>query len=89
MVTPVGFLVMAVLGIWAAVRHWRSEPIGLLIAGHWIFLMMLRAMPHTPGHDGVRLFLPAFGVLALLGGLGARFLLDHCRRWARWRSSRR
>ena len=27
-------------------------------------------MPHTPGHDGVRLFLPAFGVLALLGGLG-------------------
>ena len=24
-----------------------------------------------PGHDGVRLFLPAFGVLALLAGLGA------------------
>ena len=51
---------------------WRSEPIGLLIAGHWTFLMLLRALPHTPGHDGVRLFLPAFGVLALLGGLGAR-----------------
>ena len=29
-------------------------------------------MPHTPGHDGVRLFLPAFGVLALLVGLGAQ-----------------
>ncbi len=43
--------------------------------------MLLRALPHTPGHDGVRLFLPAFGVLALLGGLGARYMLD---RWGRW-----
>ena len=32
--------------------------------------MVLRAMPHVPGHDGVRLFLAAFGLLALLGGLG-------------------
>ena len=45
--------------------------------------MALRAMPHTPGHDGVRLFLPAFGVLALLGGLGARSLLDRSARWGR------
>ncbi len=81
LVTPVGFLVMAGVGFWAALRNWRSEPIGLLIAGNWTFLMVLRAMPHTPGHDGVRLFLPAFGVLALLGGLGARFLLD---RWGKW-----
>jgi hypothetical protein len=36
-------------------------------------------MPHTPGHDGVRLFLPAFGALAMLAGLGARSLCD---RWA-------
>jgi Dolichyl-phosphate-mannose-protein mannosyltransferase len=80
-VTPVGFLIMAGIGLVRAVRLWRSEPIGLLIAGHWTFLMLLRALPHTPGHDGVRLFLPAFGVLALLCGLGARSLLD---RWARW-----
>ncbi len=83
MVTPVGFLAMGVLGLVAALTRRRSEPIGVLMAGHWVFLMMLRAMPHTPGHDGVRLFLPAFGVLALLGGLGARFLLDHRGRWAR------
>ena len=68
LVTPVGFLLMAAIGLWAALRSWRSEPIGLVIAGHWAFLMILRALPHTPGHDGVRLFLPAFGVLALLGG---------------------
>ncbi len=80
-VTPVGFLAMAGVGLWAALRNWRNESVGVLIAGHWVFLMMLRAMPHTPGHDGVRLFLPAFGMLALLGGLGARWLLD---RWGRW-----
>src|SRR5262249_39146084 len=61
----------------------RSQPVGLLIAGHWVFLMILRALPHTPGHDGVRQFLPAFGVLALLGGLGAGTLLESWGRWAR------
>ncbi|MFI5456715.1 MAG: ArnT family glycosyltransferase [Isosphaerales bacterium] len=82
-VTPVGFLMLAGVGFWAALRNWRNESIGLLIAGHWVFLMILRALPHTPGHDGVRLFLPAFGILALLAGLGARSLLDHWGRWAK------
>ena len=72
---------MAGLGLWASLRNWRTESIGLLIAGHWVFLMILRALPYTPGHDGVRLFLPAFGMIALLGGLGARWLLE---RWGRW-----
>ncbi len=80
LVTPVGFLILGLLGLASAVSRRRSEPIGLLIAGHWVFLMVLRAMPHTPGHDGVRLFLPAFGVLALLDGLGARALLDRSAR---------
>jgi 4-amino-4-deoxy-L-arabinose transferase-like glycosyltransferase len=83
MVTPVGFLAFGMLGLVAAVSRRRSEPIGPLIAGHWAFLMILRALPHTPGHDGVRLFLPAFGLLALLGGLGARWLLDRSARWGK------
>ena len=32
-----------------------------LIALHWAFLLALRAMPHTPGHDAERQFLAAFG----------------------------
>ena len=83
MVTPLGFLILGLLGFGSALRRWRVEPIGLLIAGHWAFLMILRALPRTPGHDGVRQFLPAFGVLALLGGLGARSLLEHWGRWAK------
>jgi 4-amino-4-deoxy-L-arabinose transferase-like glycosyltransferase len=81
LVTPVGFLLFAGVGFWVALRNWQRQPIGLLIAGNWTFLVILRAMPHTPGHDGVRLFLPAFGILALLGGLGVRFLQD---RWGKW-----
>jgi hypothetical protein len=43
---------------------------------------MLRALPHTPGHDAVRQFLPAFGVLALLVGVGAELLRRRLRGWA-------
>ncbi len=82
LVTPAGFLVLAGVGIYRALRHWRTESLGVLIVLHWTFLILLRALPHTPGHDGVRLFLPAFGVLALLSGLGARHLLDRVGRWA-------
>jgi Dolichyl-phosphate-mannose-protein mannosyltransferase len=83
LVTPVGFLAMGMLGVVRALVQRRIERLGPLIAGHWAFLMILRAMPHTPGHDGVRLFLPAFGVLALLGGFGARGLLNRSIRWGR------
>jgi hypothetical protein len=83
LVTPVGFLAFALLGLASAMARRRTEPIGLLIAGHWAFLMTLRALPHTPGHDGVRLFLPAFGMLALLGGLGARAVLERSALWGK------
>ncbi len=83
MATPVGFLALAIVGSVRAIRRWRTEPFGLLVLGHWAFLIALRALPHTPGHDGVRLFLPAFGVLAILAGLGAASLVERWRRWGR------
>ena len=81
MATPVGFLALAIVGGCRAVARRVTEPFGLLVLGHWAFLMFLRALPHTPGHDGVRLFLPAFGVLAILAGLGAATAVE---RWGRW-----
>jgi hypothetical protein len=83
LVTPVGFLAFASLGIGVALRNWQKERLGILLAGHWLFLMILRALPHTPGHDGVRQFLPVFGMFAMLGGLGARRLLEWSGRWAK------
>jgi hypothetical protein len=76
LVTPVGFLLLGLAGMIRTVRHRRAEPLGLLILGNWGLLVALRALPHTPGHDGVRLFLPAFGVLAQLVGMGSRQVLD-------------
>ncbi|MFO0891007.1 MAG: hypothetical protein U0790_17920 [Isosphaeraceae bacterium] len=81
LVTPVGFLLLAVGGAARALIRRKTEPLALLIVGHWLLLMGLRALPHTPGHDGVRLFLPAFGVLAMLAGLGAE-------RWREWIGTR-
>ena len=46
--------------------------------------MLLRALPHVPGHDGVRLFLPAFAVIALLVGLGVSSLSERWRPGAKW-----
>src|SRR5262249_11327742 len=82
-VTPVGLLALALLGTVRAVRRWKSEPFGLLAAGHLAFLLALRALPHTPGHDGVRQFLPAFGILAVLAGLGAHSIMERFGRLAR------
>jgi hypothetical protein len=78
--TPVGILGLGILGACWTVRRggfvhptWGALPsLGLV---HWVFLLVLRALPHTPGHDGVRLFLPAFGCLALLAGPAAARLL--------------
>ena len=45
--------------------------------------MTLRALPHTPGHDGIRQFLPAFGMLALLAGLGAESVRSRLGTWGK------
>jgi hypothetical protein len=50
---------------------------------HWIFLITLRALPHTPGHDAVRQFLPAFGILTLLAGLGAATMRSRLVAWGK------
>jgi len=83
MVSPVGSLVLGIVGIGRGLRRWRVEPFGLLAVGHWAFLMTLRALPHTPGHDGVRQFLPAFGLLALLAGLGTATAVERLGRWGK------
>jgi hypothetical protein len=82
-VTPVGFLALAVVGAVMSCRRLRREPLGLLATGGWAFLLLLRALPHTPGHDGVRQFLPAFGCLALTAGLGAAGAVEKLGRWGK------
>lgn len=83
MVTPVGFLLLALGGVVRAIRDRGTDPVGLLALIHWAFFLILRALPHMPGHDGVRLFLPAFGILAILAGLGATSAPRGLGRWGK------
>jgi 4-amino-4-deoxy-L-arabinose transferase-like glycosyltransferase len=80
--TPAGFLFLALARLIRFDRR-KPEPFGVLVLLNWSFLLLLKAMPHTPGHDGVRQFLPAFGMLALLAGLGARSLIDRLGGWGK------
>jgi hypothetical protein len=81
MVVPVGFLLLSFIGAVRSACRARRDPDGMLFLLQWGFLMVLRALPHTPGHDGVRQFLPAFGMLALLAGQGAAWVGRYLGGW--------
>lgn len=97
LVTPVGFLGLSLIGAGRATielgrRWWPRRPeartpsidtFAVLALMHWGFLLLLRAMPHTPGHDGVRLILPAFGMLAIVAGYGVSWLERRSVAWGR------
>lgn len=79
---PVGTLLLAAVGCWEVVRRWRRERAGMLLTANWLVLLIVRALPGTPPHDGVRLFLPSFAFLCGLAGIGAaRVLCWTARRW--------
>jgi len=67
---PVGLLILLPFGLVRVVREWRVQPLGLLLLGHWLILLVVRALPIAPPHDGVRLFVTSFAFLAILLGLG-------------------
>lgn len=89
--TPIGLLLLGLVGVARAARlglfgdrlQSARDPLATLALVNWGFLLVLRALPHVPGHDGVRLFLPAFGCLALLAGLGAARVVECIGRWGR------
>jgi 4-amino-4-deoxy-L-arabinose transferase-like glycosyltransferase len=86
MTTPVLMLFLGAGGLVATLRGWRGggDRFGALVGLHWLTLMTLRALPNAPGHDGVRQFVAAFGLFALLAGLGAAEALRLRPRLARW-----
>jgi 4-amino-4-deoxy-L-arabinose transferase-like glycosyltransferase len=82
-VTPPGLLALALAGVVWAIRHAKGRPFAMLAVAHWAFLLALRAMPHTPGHDAERQFLAAFGCLATVAGLGAAWAVERLGRWGK------
>ncbi len=72
-VVPIPILVLFVLGLVYWLRTSRRSLFTLVVL-HWLTLIVVRAIPGTPPHDGIRLFLPAFPFLGILAGLGFRFV---------------
>jgi hypothetical protein len=69
-VVPPATLALALLGISRVFAGRLRDRAGSLVFLCWAFLMVLRALPRAPGHDGERQFLPAFVFLACLAGVG-------------------
>jgi len=69
--TPVGLLLLLGVGLWRTAREKPRDGAAILLILNWLILVVARALPGTPPHDGVRLFLPSFAFLAALVGLGA------------------
>jgi len=74
--TPLTVLGLGLLGLAGCASRRRREPWCLIWALSWATLMVVRALPITPGHDGIRLFLPSVASLAVLAGLGAAWILE-------------
>ena len=57
------------IGLIECLRKRDAFSISLIL--HWATLMVVHALPGVPPHDGIRLFLPAFGFWCVFAGIGA------------------
>ena len=72
---PLPLLLLFGTGLAVVLRHPRLHKAGMLLVANWLVLLVVRALPGTPPHDGVRLFLPSFAFLAALTGIGTAWVL--------------
>ncbi len=73
---PLGILGLGLFGIGTSVARRPIDREGTLWAFSWLTLMVVRALPNAPGHDGLRMFLPSVLSLAVLAGIGAGRLAE-------------
>jgi len=67
---PLGILLLSLVGLCTSIKRFRADGYGMLLVLNWAVLMVVRALPGVPPHDGIRLFLPCFAFLAALAGVG-------------------
>jgi hypothetical protein len=76
---PAAWFLLASIGLVGLVRGgWRSPFVGWATI-NWATLIIVRATPIAPGHDGIRQFLAAFPFFALLAAYGFYTLLGMLR----------
>ena len=72
---PVATLALATVGLMGSLTRIRTDGEGPLWVLNWAVLMVVRALPMTPGHDVERLLLPSMLSLAVLAGLGVAAII--------------
>jgi hypothetical protein len=78
--TPPAWSILATIGlIGFLVGRGRDVVMGWALL-NWAAMMVVRALPIAPGHDGIRQFLPAFPFLALMAAFGAKSIERAMRR---------
>ena len=78
--TPLPFLALFALGIVPLARRVRSREPGAILLVAWIAVVLGRLhLPNAVNFDGVRHFLELFPAMAVVGGLGARWIFDATR----------
>jgi hypothetical protein len=73
-VTPLPTLALGLVGLGHCAI--TRSTFSLVLIAHWITMMTVRALPGAPAHDGIRLFLPAFGFWCVFAGIGAQVLIN-------------
>jgi len=73
---PIPLSLATGLGFFQALRRASADGWARLCAIQVAVFLCLTALPTSPNHDGVRLFLPMFPFLASLAGLGLQRLCD-------------
>jgi 4-amino-4-deoxy-L-arabinose transferase-like glycosyltransferase len=79
-VSPLPILLLGGIGLAGCLSRRDGPSISLVL--HWATLMIVRALPGVPPHDGIRLFLPAFGFWCVLAGVGGQAVWDWSSRLA-------
>ena len=74
MATPVLALAMSAIGLVSAFKRGPNRSFAQIIAVGWFIPLALRALPHTPGHDGTRQFIAGLGASCVMTGLGLAWI---------------
>jgi len=59
-----------IYGFWRTAGKPLGDPWASHMLLHWLGLIFVMMLPGSPGHDGVRLFLPSFAFLAVISAKG-------------------
>ena len=70
-----------IYGLWRTARHLLADPWISHNLLHWLGIMFVMMLPSSPGHDGVRLFLPSFVFLAVISARGFKDFISRALPW--------